>query len=453
MKKRKLWISIMAGFLAAVMLLTLIVSLIPAKVSAASSSEIRNQINDLKDQKEELQQQMEDVQNQYKENEDEILDVVARKNVIDQEIFLLYQQIVVINEQLAAYNLLIADKQDELDAAQARLDELSEKNKERIRTMEEDGSLSYWEVLFKANSFSDLLDRMNMIEEIAASDKRRLDEMSRAAEEVAAAKAELEAEKAELDLAKAELDAANAELAAKQQEANELLEELIEKGAELEALYEGFELEEEELMAEIARKEQEYNEAKHNEWLAYMATYTTVPPETTAPPTTQPLPPETNPDGSTVETTAPPETQPEETKPSGGGNTSTNAYWIRPCSYVKVTSPFGNRERPTAGASTYHQGIDLGGPEGTPIYAARTGVVTIASYSNSAGYYVTINHGDGFSSIYMHMTGYVVSGGQAVSAGQLIGYMGSTGISTGPHLHFGIAYNGVYVNPAAYIGF
>ena len=456
MKKRKLWISIMAGFLAAVMLLTLIVSLIPAKVSAASSSEIRNQINDLKEQKEELADQMEEVQNQYKENEDEILDVVARKNVIDQEIFLLYQQIVIINEQLAAYNLLIADKQEELDAAQARLDELSAKNKERIRTMEEDGSLSYWEVLFKANSFADLLDRMNMIEEIAASDKRRLDELSRAAEDVAMAKAELEAEKAELDLAKAELDAANAELAAKQQEANELLEELIEKGAELEALYEGFELEEEALMAEIARKEQEYNEAKHNEWLAYMATYTTVPPETTAPPTTQPpvtQPPETNPDGSTVPTTAPPETQPEETKPSGGGNTSTNAYWIRPCSYVRVSSPFGNRDQPTAGASTYHQGIDLAGPEGTPIYAARTGVVTIASYSNSAGYYVTINHGDGFSSIYMHMTGHVVSGGQAVSAGQLIGYMGSTGISTGSHLHFGIAYNGVYVNPAAYIGF
>ena len=259
MKKRKLWISIMAGLLAAVMLLTLIVSLIPTKVSAASSSEIRNQINDLKEQKQELQQQMEDVQNQYKENEDEILDVVARKNVIDQEIFLLYQQIVIINEQLAAYNLLIADKQDELDAAQARLDELSAKNKERIRTMEEDGSLSYWEVLFKANSFSDLLDRMNMIEEIAASDKRRLDELSRAAEDVAIAKAELEAEKAELDLAKAELDAANAELAAKQEEANALLEELIEKGAELEAMYEGFELEEEALMAEIARKEQEYN--------------------------------------------------------------------------------------------------------------------------------------------------------------------------------------------------
>jgi murein DD-endopeptidase MepM/ murein hydrolase activator NlpD len=118
-----------------------------------------------------------------------------------------------------------------------------------------------------------------------------------------------------------------------------------------------------------------------------------------------------------------------------------------------VTSPFGPRTPPKGGASSYHQGIDLGAPEGTPIYAARTGRVTIASYSNSAGNYVSINHGDGFSSIYMHMTRYVVSSGQAVSAGQLIGYVGSTGISTGPHLHFGISKNGVYVNPAAYINF
>ena len=118
-----------------------------------------------------------------------------------------------------------------------------------------------------------------------------------------------------------------------------------------------------------------------------------------------------------------------------------------------VSSPFGNREAPTAGASSNHQGIDLAAPEGTPIYASRTGVVTAATYSKSAGYYVSINHGDGYSSIYMHMTKFVVSKGAAVSAGQLIGYVGSTGISTGPHLHFGISYNGAYVNPANYVNF
>ena len=118
-----------------------------------------------------------------------------------------------------------------------------------------------------------------------------------------------------------------------------------------------------------------------------------------------------------------------------------------------MSSPFGLRQSPTSGASTFHQGVDLAAPAGTPIYASRAGVVTIATYSNSAGYYVTINHGDGYSSIYMHMTNYVVSAGSAVSAGQLIGYVGSTGISTGNHLHFGIAYNGAYINPCNFLSF
>ena len=432
--KRKLLVSILAVIMAVVMVLGLILSLIPT-ASAASSSEIKKQITEMKKERDELKKQMEEIKKQYQENEDEIANIVSQKNVIDQEISLLYAQIDNINEQIAAFNLLIADKQDELDEAENRHKELLAKNKERIRAMEEEGSLSYWAVLFQANSFSDLLDRLNMVEEIAASDQRRLKELDAAAKEVAMAQVELEGEKLELEGTKLELDATQVELDAKREEADALLLQLIEKSEELEDLHEGFELEDENLMQEIAQKEKEYNEAKHQEWLAYMATYTTVPPATTAPPGTG----------------------------SGGGNggnnsgntgnSGANATWLRPCSYVMVTSPFGPRTAPTAGASSYHQGIDLGAAEGTPIYATRTGRVSIASYSNSAGNYVSINHGDGFSSIYMHMTRYVVSSGQAVSAGQLIGYVGSTGISTGPHLHFGISLNGVYVNPAIYIGF
>ena len=187
MKNRKRFVSIMAGIMAAIMLLSLILSLIPARVNAASSSEIKKQIAELKSQKQELEKQMEDVQSQREENENEIENIVSEKNAIDQEIFLLYEQIDNINQQLAAYALLIADKQDELDAAQDRLDELVAKNKERIRAMEEDGEVSYWSVLFKASSFSDLLDRLSMIEEIAAADQKRLKEMDEAAQEVAAA--------------------------------------------------------------------------------------------------------------------------------------------------------------------------------------------------------------------------------------------------------------------------
>ena len=436
MNNRKRIVSILAGIMAAVLLLTLVIGLLPTRASAASSSEIRKQINELKAQKKEIEEQIKQVQEDYKKNEDEIADIVARKNVIDQEIGLLSTQIININEQISAFNILIADKQDELDGAQDRFDQLSEENKIRIRTMEEEGSLSYWEVLFKANDFSDLLDRLNMVEEIAASDKRRLEELDRAAKEVEEAQAQLEVEKEELQLTKDELDVAQAQLDEKKKEADALLLELLAKADELKALEAEYNEKEAEFLKDIAAKEQEYNEAKLAEWLAYMATYTTVPPETAAP----------QEGGNTNGSSG---TNSGNTGNSGGSSASSG--WLRPCSYVKLTSPFGYRDSPTAGASTYHQGVDLAAPQGTPVYASRAGRVTVAGFGSAAGYYVTINNLDGFSSIYMHLNNYVVSSGQTVSAGQLIGYVGNSGIATGYHLHFGIAYNGAYVNPASYV--
>ena len=174
MNKRKRMVSIFAGVMAAVMLLTLVLGLLPHRASAASSSEIRRQINALKEEKKEIQEKIKEVQDQYQENENEIANIIAKKNVIDQEVQLLHTQVENINSQITGYNTLIADKQDELDIALARYGTLNEDNKIRIRTMEEEGTLSYWEVLFRANSFSDLLDRLNMVEEISASDQRRL---------------------------------------------------------------------------------------------------------------------------------------------------------------------------------------------------------------------------------------------------------------------------------------
>ena len=440
MNNRKRLVSILAGIMAAVMLLTLIIGLLPTRASAASSSEIRKQINELKAQKREIEDQIKQVQADYKKNEDEIADIVARKNVIDQEIGLLSAQIININEQITAFNILIADKQDELDGAQGRFDQLSAENKLRVRAMEEEGSLSYWEVLFRANDFSDLLDRLNMVEEIAAADQRRLEELDQAAREVEEAQAQLEVEKQELQLTKDELDVAQAQLDEKKEEADALLLELLSKGDELKALELEYSEMENQLLDDIAAKEQEYNETKLAEWLAYMATYTTVPPETTAPA-----------EGGSTNGNSGGSSGNDSGNSGSSGGSSASSGWLVPCSYVKLTSPFGHRESPTAGASTYHQGVDLAAPQGTPVYASRAGRVTVAGYGSAAGYYVTINHLDGFSSIYMHLNNYVVSSGQTVSAGQLIGYVGNSGIATGYHLHFGIAYNGAYVNPAGYV--
>ena len=405
--------------IALLLLVSLLLTLLPASVSAASSSEIRNQLNDLKDQKKELAEQIAQVKGQYQANENEIEDMVNRKNSIDQQIALLHAQIDNINQQIAAYALLIADKQDELDEAQFRLDELNEKNKERIRAMEEDGNISYWSIIFKASSFSDLLDRLSMIEEIAASDQKRLKELSEAADLVASAQAELKSEKDELNETRQELDATQAELDDKRAEADALLTELVARGEEFQAMLDASEALQEELMEQIAQKEKDLKAAEYQEWLA---TY---------------VPPTTKPTGS--------DTTPSDGAPSSSG-------WISPLKSYKLTSPFGMRKHPILGYERMHNGVDMAAPAGTPIYAAKSGKVTAASFqSGGAGNYVSINHGDGFSSIYMHMTRYIVSVGDYVSAGQVIGYVGSTGLSNGNHLHFGISYNGTYVNPMKYI--
>jgi len=135
----------------------------------------------------------------------------------------------------------------------------------------------------------------------------------------------------------------------------------------------------------------------------------------------------------------------------GSGGTGGGGGWVVPCSYTSITSPFGYRDAPTSGASSYHQGVDLDTGTGWPVVAAKAGTVVFAGYSGAAGNYVKIDHHDGFTSIYMHLNSFSVSVGQHVSAGQNIGATGATGVATGDHLHFGITLNGVYVNPCSYV--
>lgn len=418
MRNKKIRLSALAFALAVLMLVSMGGSQLPTQVEAASSSEIKGEIDALEKENDKLQDEIDKLKEQIDDNFSEMQKIAAEKTLIDKEIFLLNQKIINVNQQITAYGLLIADKQDELDAAQTRLKELSEKNKERIRAMEEDGTLSYWSVLFKANSFSDLLDRLDMIEEIAAADRRRLKEMSEAAEAVAAAQAELETEKGDLEKTKTELSKMQGSLELKRAEADKLLAQLNAKGEEFNNMMDDAEAEAEKLQQEIAKKEEEYNNAKKEEELANR------PPDPNYGPSERP-----------------------------GSNVIDGVRWYIPTRYTYLSSPYGWRVHPVYGDWRFHSGVDLAAPGGTPIYATRAGVVTIATYSSSAGYYVTVNHGDGFSSSYMHMTHYIVSPGQQVAAGQIIGYVGSTGTSTGNHLHFSLYFNGSTVNPANYISF
>ena len=140
MNNRKNRVSILMGVLTAALLFGLLSGLAPRQASAASSSEIKVQIRELKEEKEALEEMMKNLESQIKENSTEIKAMVEKKNIIDQEVFLLHGQVTNINEQIGAFNVLIADKQDELDAAQANLNEMNEQMKDRIRTMEEDAN-------------------------------------------------------------------------------------------------------------------------------------------------------------------------------------------------------------------------------------------------------------------------------------------------------------------------
>ncbi len=404
MKHRK-W---MAALLTAVLVVSI---LSPAQ--AASSDEIREQLEQLEREEAAISNQIEALDQQSQENRQELEQIVDQKYDLDRQIALLQAQMGNINDQIAAYNLLIAQRQEDLDAAQQRLEALTEQNKERIRAMEEQGNLTYWSVLFHASSFSDLLDRMNMIQEIQAADKRRLEELNLAATEVEAAQQLLLQDKEGLQAVRQGLQETQEALDAKRRDADALVAQLWEKGEEYRQLLLEAEEAQDAMMQQIADKEAELEEAEYQEWLASQPPVSELPEE-------------------------------EVQIPSDAG-------WISPLRSYRITSPFGMRAHPTTGEWKMHKGVDMAASRGTPIYATRSGKVTAASSHWSMGEYVSINHGDGFSSIYMHMEYYVVAAGDYVSAGQLIGYVGDSGRTTGCHLHFGISYKGEYVNPMQYI--
>ena len=402
MKKRR--VRILALMLSAVLL----TGVLPQKAQAASSDEIRREINATKERNKGIQEQLNAIQSQYNANTGEIRELVEQKDAMDQEINLMAEQIENYNQEIASYGQLIADTQLQVDAAQQRFDDLSKKHKERIRAMEEGGEISYWDVIFQSSSFMELLDHMSMVEEINAADQRRLADMKRAADDVELTRKQMEAEQQELENSKNMLEATQATVELKREQADELLRDLLAKEAEIAVLLDEASEKMNALMDEISAMEKQYQAAKYDEYLAKLAAAGTAPPS--------------------------------------------DARWVRPLDTLRVTSPFGVRVHPITKVKRSHNGVDFGAPAGTPIYATRAGTVTTASYqAGGAGYYVRINHGDGFGSIYMHMTNYIVKTGQTVKQGQIIGYVGSTGLSTGAHLHFGVSYAGKYVNPMAYI--
>lgn len=387
-----------------------------APVRAAQSQKILTELQKLREEQSGIQKKRTALSAEIAENKKQTQSVVEQKSDIDRQIELSNETIDNYNAQIQQYSLLIAEKQKELDEAELHETQLQEQYKARLRSMEETGTVSYWSILFNASSFSDLLDRVDMIHEIAKSDQLMMKKLSEATEAVQQSREELEQEQQQMQTARDELAAQEAQLEMQRAEADALLLQIAEECEKMTAEYQGYLAQEDALSKQVAKAEKDYYQALAKEEAARLA--------------------ELNKQNNYVPAN----------KDSSG--------FLYPLPYrVAITDSYGYRTHPVTGKkTTWHNGVDLAAGAGTAIYATKSGTVTTALRSDIWGNYVVINHGDGFSSLYAHMQGLIVKAGDYVKQGQTIGYVGSTGLSTGPHLHFTIYYNGADVNPMSYIG-
>ena len=407
--------------LAVLILGSLVSGALVVLVNAASSSEIKDELVALREQQAEIQAKSDALEASINENQSKTQTIVSQKADIDQQMEISREKIENLKAQVQQYSLLIAEKQKEVDASVEKEETLQNQYKTRIRSMEETGRVSYWSILFQASSFSDLLDRVDMIQEIAESDQLMLKQLQAATEAVKAERAELEQQKAELETAQVQLNEEQAVLEAQREQADKLILQMQIEYAALSDEFKAAEEAEDEIRQNIKKTETEYFNALQKE-------------------------------KAEAERIAALNRQ-NNTKadPNSSGATSTGGF-LFPLAYSNgVTCAYGPRTHPIYGYNGFHYGVDLGSSMNTAIYATKSGTVTASSYGNANGYYVTINHGDGYSSLYAHMVSNEVSVGDYVTQGQVIGHVGTSGWSTGPHLHFEIYLNGSNVNPMSYI--
>lgn len=349
-------------------------------------------INALKKQQQELNSQKATLQTKIGSVQNDKAKLVQQKLYLEEQIEVIRQQLKVTNDLIANFDQEIADKTVELEKAQAEEARYFDLFCERVRAMEEGGDVSYWAVLFNSSDFSDLIDRINMISEVMDHDNRMMDALQAARAAVADAKTQLETLRADQVEAKHSLESSQAELKTQQNALDALIGQLKAKEAEYKDKLDDLAEDSVDLSNDISAAEKKY--AAQLEAARQKASQSGV-------------------------------------NISGSGGFS----WPLPGN-TQVTSPYGYRTHPISGRKSFHGGVDIGAPGGTSIKAAKAGTVVISAYNSSYGNYVVVAHFDGTKTLYAHMKARAASEGDSVSQGQCIGYVGSTGSSTGNHLHF-----------------
>ena len=450
-------ISVIAILMAVLMLMMLIVSVIPTSAYAVTQSDI----DQVQRRKEEILAQRQASQEKIDQLREQEASVLEQKAALDERNEYAAEQIALVKEQIEMYSQMIAEKEKEVEAAKAREEEQLTRYRTRVRAMEENGGYNILALLFNAASFSELLTGLDDIGEIMESDRQLEDEYIAAREEHQRVQAEYEQTRAELEARQAELEEEKAELEGLIAEADQLLAELeedIEKAekeyAIAEAARAAVSAQLSQLVAELNRQNEELkqNQSGGNAGGGDTASGG----EGSAGGNTGSGSGGDNAGGSDSGNSG----NSGSSGSGGGGLVSAGSegvqgtgslVWPVPCSHT-VTSRYGWRIHPITGAERYHDGMDIDGygHDGDIIIACDAGVVVTAQWSDSYGYYVMIDHGNGMQTLYAHMSSMAVSAGTKVSQGQTIGYLGSTGWSTGTHCHLEVWVNGGRTDPEAY---
>lgn len=376
----------------------------PAYGTQDGIKDAKGKITSMEEEKKKLEQDLKQL---------EVLksDTAAYVKQLDNKLAGIEQELTVLEGQIAAKETDIATTQEELTQAQATEETQYDSMKLRIKYMYEKGETSYIDMIMQSQSMSELLNRTEYVTKISEYDREQMDIYIATREAIAQKEAQLQTERTELLTMQ---DSTLAKQASAEQLVNEKSAELANYNSKItdaesriDEYQKDIEAQEDSIKkmeAEIKRKEEEAKKKAEQAGKKY----------------------------NTVSI----------------GNIKFK--WPCPAS-SRITSSFGGRDRPTEGASTNHKGIDIGASSGSNIIAAAAGEVVISTYSYSAGNYIMINHGGGVYSVYMNCSKLLASVGDQVKQGQVIAKVGSTGYSTGPHLHFGIRVNGTYVNPTKYV--
>jgi len=453
--KNKKAIQIIAILMAVLMVLGLVVSVVPIMADAV----FQEDIDRLQAKKDSLAVKSEECQSKIEQLRDEQAAVIKEKAALDERSEYAEEQIKLTDEQISIYDKMIAEKALEVDKAKAVEKTQLAKYRARIRAMEENGGYNILSVILKADSFASLLAALDDVSEVMESDKLLEERYIAAREALETVMTEYEEYKAQLDEKKAELETEKAELEKDIKEAEELiasLEEDIEKAIQEYTIAEQAEAAAGWELSALVAQLNAQNQAEAAEKAAQQAqeAQQTVAAEQQVPAQTQsePAAQQTQQEAPAQQTQQ--ETPAQQTQPTAQVGIGTGTFvWPVPSSYT-VTSRYGMRVHPITGQTTMHNGIDIDGygRDGYPIVASDSGVVATATYSDSYGNYVLIDHKDGRQTLYAHCSGLAVSVGDTVTQGQTIGYLGATGWATGTHCHFEIFINGGRVDPAGYFG-